>query len=79
MEFTFSSSESEDQELEDAEMEFQKSVHTRALESGVTAFILHDTLKSKGLVACSIRNNISSAKPSAVSYALNLACGGEPI
>ena len=50
---TSSSSESEDQELENEEMDFQKKVHTRTRKSGVTVFIPRDILKSTKLVACS--------------------------
>ena len=68
--FTSSSSESEDQELEDEEMDFQKRVHTRTVKSEVNVFIPHDILKSKELVAYSIRNNISSTELSAILHTL---------
>ena len=45
MKFTFSSSESEGQGLEDEEMDFQKRVHTRSVKSGVNVFNSHDILK----------------------------------
>ena len=76
--FASSSSESEDQEFEDEGMDLQKRVHTRTVKSGVTVFIPHDILKSRELVACSIRNNISSTKLSAVLHTLISACGEDP-
>ena len=76
--FTSSSSESEDQELEDEEMDFQKRVHTRTVKNGVNVFIPHDIFKSTELVACSIRNNISSTKLSAILHTLISACGRDP-
>ena len=76
--FASSSSESEDQEFEDEGMDLQKRVHTRTVKSGVTVIIPHDILKSRELVACSIRNNISSTKLSAVLHTLISACGGDP-
>ena len=43
-------------------IDFQKRVHKRMVKSGVTIFIPHDILKSKEIVSCSMRNNISSTK-----------------
>ena len=59
-------------------MDFQKRVHTRTVKSEVNVFIPHDILKSKELVACSIRNNISSTKLSAILHTMISAWGGDP-
>ena len=59
-------------------MDFQKGVHTRTVKSKVNVFIPHDILKSKELVACSIRNNISSTKLSAILHTMISAWGGDP-
>ena len=60
-------SESEDNEAQEEEMDFQKRVHTKMVKSWVTIFIPHDNLKSKEMVSCSMKNNISSPKLSAES------------
>ena len=78
MDFTFSSSQSEDSEVQKEEMDFQKRVHKRMVKSTVTIFILHDILKSKEMVSCSMRNSISSTKPSAVVHTHISTCGGDP-
>ena len=66
MDFTSSSSESEDSEVQEEKMDFQRRVDKRMVKSGVTIFIPHDILKSKKMVSCSMRNNTSSTKHSAV-------------
>ena len=53
MDFTSSSSESENSEAQEEEMDFQK----RMVKSGVTIFIPHDILKTKEMASCSMRNN----------------------
>ena len=51
--------------------------HRRTKKAGVDVFIPHDILKSSELIACSLRNNISSTQLSAIVHSLILACGGD--
>ena len=65
-------SESEDNEAQEEEMDFQKRVHKKMVKSGVIIFIPHDILKSKEMVSCSMKNNISSPKLSAVVHTVSM-------
>ena len=58
IDFTSSSSESEDSKVQEEEMGFQKRFHKRLVKNGVTIFIPHDILKSKEMILCNMRNNI---------------------
>ena len=70
--FTSSSSEREDSEVQEEEMDFQKRVHKRMVKTGVTIFIPHDILKSKERVSCSMRNNISSTQLCAIVHTVSM-------
>ena len=72
MDFTSSSSESEDNKAQEEEMDFQKRIHKRMVKSGVTIFIPHYILKSKEMVSCSMRNNNSSTQLSAIVHTVSM-------
>ena len=72
MDSTSSSSESKDSEVQEDEEDFQKRVHKRMVKSGVTIFVPHDILQSEEMVSCSLKNNISSTKLSAVVHLVSM-------
>ena len=47
------------------------------MKEGTSIVVPHDILKSPELISCSVRNNISSTKLSAIVYSLISACGGD--